>query len=224
MDHFIDEEVIILKYGYTEGGCVDNYLIYVSVAMATIGLPGPAIMLTINNSIQRGFFKSLAGIFGITLAILLVAVISATSLGVGLARSAIAFNVVKIISAVYLIYLGVKMWRAKAISTTGAKIEESSCLQCFIEGFFVSITNPKSVVFFMSIFPQFIDLTQKYRPQFVLFVVTFSLLVIVIHALYAGFASFAKSKFSSEKGNAVLNKISGGVFVGFGLGLVALSQ
>ncbi|WP_370060153.1 LysE family transporter, partial [Neptunomonas phycophila] len=71
---------------------MESYLIYVGVAIATILLPGPAVMLTLNNSIQRGILKSLAGILGIALAILLVAIISATSLGIVLASSAIAFN------------------------------------------------------------------------------------------------------------------------------------
>lgn len=93
---------------------IDNYLLYIGVALATILLLGPAVMLTVNNSIQRGFLKSLAGIFGIATAILIVAAISATSIGVLLASSAVAFTVVKIAGAIYLIYLGIKMWRARS--------------------------------------------------------------------------------------------------------------
>jgi threonine/homoserine/homoserine lactone efflux protein len=203
---------------------MDNYLIYVGVAIATILLPGPAVMLTINNSIQRGLLKSLAGIFGVALAILLVAVISATSLGIILASSVVAFTVVKIIGAIYLIYLGIKMWRIKATGAARSNLKEVSFLKCFIEGFFVSISNPKAVVFFMSIFPQFIDLSQEYRPQFILLAVTFSVLIIVIHTAYALFSSFAKTKLSSSKGSVILNKVCGGIFVGFGIGLAVSSR
>lgn len=203
---------------------MDNYLIYVGVAMATILLPGPAVVLTINNSIQRGLLKSVAGILGIALAILLVAVISATSLGIILASSVMAFTAVKIVGALYLIYLGIKMWRAKSTSVSRTQLREVSSLKCFIEGFLVSISNPKAVIFFMSIFPQFIDLTQAYKPQFILLAVTFSVLVVLIHTGYALFSSFAKSKLSSTKGSTILNKISGGVFVGFGIGLAASSR
>jgi threonine/homoserine/homoserine lactone efflux protein len=203
---------------------MDNYLIYVGVAIATILLPGPAVMLTISNSIQRGLFKSLAGIFGIALAILLVAVISATSLGIILANSVMAFTVVKIIGAVYLINLCIKMWRTKEASGARSSLQEVSVFKCFIEGFFVSISNPKAVIFFMSIFPQFIDVSQEYRPQFILLAVTFSVLVIVVHTAYALFSSFAKSKLSSSRGSGILNKVSGGVFVSFGIGLAASSR
>ena len=203
---------------------MDNYVIYVCVATATVLLPGPAVLLTINNSVQRGLFKSFAGIFGIALAILFVAIISATSLGIILASSVIAFTVVKMVGAVYLIYLGIKMWRTKAINTSQSSLQESSFLRCFIEGFLVSTSNPKAVIFFMSIFPQFIDLSQNYMPQFILLAVTFSVLVIVIHTIYSFVASFAKSKLSSHKGSAALNKVSGGVFVGFGIGLATSSK
>jgi len=203
---------------------MENYLIYVGVAIATILLPGPAVMLTLNNSIQRGILKSLAGILGIALAILLVAIISATSLGIVLASSAIAFNIIKIVGAAYLIYLGIKMFRSEATNNDLFKEQEGSFFKCFMEGFLVSVSNPKAVIFFMSIFPQFIDLTQEYTPQFILLAVTFSFLVIVIHTIYAVSASFAKSKLSSQKGSSLLNKISGGVFVSFGVGLAASSK
>ena len=203
---------------------MENYLIYVGVAIATILLPGPAVMLTLNNSIQRGILKSLAGILGIALAILLVAIISATSLGIVLASSAIAFNIIKIVGAAYLIYLGIKMFRSETTNNDLFKEQEGSFFKCFMEGFLVSVSNPKAVIFFMSIFPQFIDLTQEYTPQFILLAVTFSFLVIVIHTIYAVSASFAKSKLSSQNGSSLLNKISGGVFVSFGVGLAASSK
>lgn len=203
---------------------MDNYLLYVGVAAATILLPGPAVMLTINNSIQRGLLMSVAGILGIALAILVVAIISATSLGIILASSVMAFTLVKLVGAVYLIYLGIKIWRTK-ISINSSKVhQERSYVKCFIEGFLVSISNPKAIIFFMSIFPQFIDLSKAYEPQFILLAVTFSLLVILIHTTYAIFSSFAKSRLSSMKFRSLLNKVSGGIFVGFGVGLAASSK
>lgn len=203
---------------------MENYLLYIAFAVATILLPGPAVMLTISNSIQRGLSKSLAGILGIALVILLVAFVSATSLGIVLASSAFAFNAIKIAGAVYLIYLGIKMLLNKATNEATIKKQESSHLKCFIEGFLVSLSNPKAVVFFMSVFPQFIDLSKEYTPQFILLAATFSFLVVVIHSAYAVFASFARSKLSSKKSNSILNKISGGIFVSFGVGLAASSK
>lgn len=203
---------------------MDNYLIYVGIALVTILLPGPAVVLTINNAIQRGLLKSFAGILGIALAILFVAIISATSLGVVLANSVLAFTVVKVIGAIYLIYLGIKMWRAKSENNIHAEIQKKSFLNCFIEGFFVSISNPKAIIFFISIFPQFINLSQDYKPQFILLAFTFSALVVAVHTIYALFSSIARIKLSSSSATGVLNKICGGVFVGFGVGLAVSSK
>lgn len=203
---------------------MDNYLIYFSVAVITILLPGPAVMLTISNSIQRGLLKTFAGIFGIALAILLVAIVSATSLGVVLANSALAFNIIKIFGAIYLVCLGIKMFRNKELVTTQSCRKESTLLKCFTEGFLVSMSNPKAIVFFMSIFPQFIDVNKEYTPQFILLAITFSLLVIVVHSAYAISASFARSKLSSQRGSSILNKMSGSIFISFGFGLALSSK
>ena len=203
---------------------MDNYLVYVSVALATILLPGPGVMLTINNAIQRSLVHTLSGIVGIACAMFMVAALSATSLGVILASSVVAFTVVKIIGAVYLIYLGITMWRKKEQTAQPQHTKDNTVARCFAQGFFVSVSNPKAVVFFMSIFPQFIDLSQAYQPQFVLLATTFSALVIMVHITYALVSSFARSVIASSKGHNLLNKISGGVFVSFGLGLAASSR
>lgn len=203
---------------------MDNYLIYVGVALATVLLPGPAVMLTINNSIQRGSLKSLAGILGIALAILVIAYISVSSLGIVLASSVVAFTTVKIIGAIYLIFLGIKPWRTKSENSFQNKIQNRSFLKCFLEGFLVSISNPKAVIFFISIFPQFINLSEDYNSQVILLAATFSAIVIAVHTIYALFSSFAKSKLSSLNGGKTLNKVSGGVFIGFGVGLAASSR
>jgi homoserine/homoserine lactone efflux protein len=202
---------------------MDSYLIYLGLAIATLLMPGPVVILTINNSIQRGLTKSLAGILGITLAIMLIALISATSLGILLSSSAFAFTVIKIIGAAYLIYLGIKMFRKNATNRILANEKEASLLKCFTEGFFVSLSNPKYTIFFLSIFPQFIDLSKAYAPQFILLAATFCFLVIVINTTYALFAAFAKSRLASEKSGLILNNISGVLFVGFGLGLAVSS-
>lgn len=201
-----------------------NYLIYVGVAMATIMLPGPAVLLTLNNAIQRGLPRTFAGIVGISLAVFCLAAISATSIGVLLASSLVIFSVVKILGALYLVYLGIKMLRSKNTISRQSTLQQASIRNCFFEGFLVSISNPKALIFFMSVFPQFINTKQDYVLQFVLLAGTFSLLVIVIHTTYTLFASIAKAKLLSEKGGAFLGKISGSVFICFGVGLAASSR
>ncbi len=203
---------------------MNNYLVYVGVALTTVLLPGPAVMLTINNAVRRGLLRSLVGIAGIALAILVIALISASSLGIILASSVVAFTTIKIAGAIYLIFLGVKMWRKKSESLFQDKIQNKSLLKCFMEGFLVSISNPKAVIFFISIFPQFINLSQSYSSQVILLAATFSAIVVVVHTIYALTSAFAKSKFSSINNGQTLNKISGAILVAFGIRLMVSSR
>ncbi|MCF6189451.1 MAG: LysE family transporter [Cocleimonas sp.] len=74
------------------------------------------MIITLSNAIRHGVKPALLGVLGIALGILIIAIISASSLGVLLATSAVAFTVLKYIGAAYLIYLGIKLWRSPTIT------------------------------------------------------------------------------------------------------------
>lgn len=203
---------------------MDAYLLFVMIATVTVLSPGPGVILTLTNAIRYGVSGAIGGILGIALGTFIVAGVSATSLGVLLATSTLAFSIMKWIGAAYLIYLGAKLWRSPAakMCTPGAAIRSRK--RQFVEGFTIQITNPKAVFFFMSIFPQFIDFSGKYVSQFVLLVCTYSSLVVLIHILYAYLGKSARNWFSSDIGGRIVNKIGGGTFVGFGVGLATASK
>lgn len=203
---------------------MENYFMFIVVAAFTIASPGPGVIMTINNSIQRRTSNTLSGIMGIVTGMLIVSILSASSLGVILASSAIAFTVVKFVGAAYLIYLGVKMWRAKATLNATAELKSKSNTSCYKEGLFLTISNPKPIFFFMSLFPQFINSEGSYIQQFIILSLTFSLLVFIIHSIYALLASMVKEQLSKPKGVTVLNKVSGSIFMCFGMGLAASSK
>jgi threonine/homoserine/homoserine lactone efflux protein len=207
---------------------MENYLLFVLIAIITVLSPGPGVILTLTNAIRYGVSGTAGGILGIAFGTFIVAAISATSLGLILATSAIAFSVMKYIGAAYLIYLGVKLWRSPAVkmdvTKTSTKASPKNIKRRFIEGLSLQLTNPKAVFFFMSIFPQFIDYSTAYTQQFVLLVVTYSLLVVVIHLLYAYLARSARTWLSSDKGGRIVNRLGGGTFMCFGVGLASASR
>ena len=100
---------------------MENYLLFTLIATVTILSPGPGVLLTLTNSIRYGFFGAIGGIVGIAFGTFIVAGLSATSVGVILATSAMAFTVMKFIGAAYLIYLGVKLWQSPKTSQLRAK-------------------------------------------------------------------------------------------------------
>lgn len=209
---------------------MDQYLLYLLIVTITIASPGPGVILTLSNAIRYGTKPALAGVLGISLGILIIAVISATSVGVLLSTSAIAFTVLKYIGATYLIYLGVKLWRSPALKLEGAtenNAESAASPQTqgyifrFKEGLLVSVLNPKPIFFFMSLFPQFINHQQSYLLQFTYLTLTFCTMIVVIHSIYILGANSIKGWLLSPKGSKTVNRVGGSIFVLFGFGLAA---
>lgn len=203
---------------------MDVYLVFVLIASALILSPGPGVIHTLSNSIRYGAAGSISGILGIASGTAVVAVVAATGIGFILTTSAAAFAIMKYVGAAYLIYLGVKRWRAPTIKIGEARADVHGVAAKFIEGSLIQILNPKVVLFFMSIFPQFINPASDFNRQFVVLVSTYSLLVVVIHLLYAVVAETARNWFASPVRGRIANRISGATFVGFGIGMAATSR
>lgn len=143
---------------------MENYLLFLIVATVTVLSLAPGVILTLSNTIRFGVCGAANGICGIAFGTLIVAGISATSLGVVLATSTITFNVMKYIGAIYLIYLGIKLWRAAPAKMEVDTASSKSVNLQFIEGLTLQLTNPKAVFFFLSVFPQFVDFNVPYNP------------------------------------------------------------
>lgn len=200
------------------------YFLFLLMATATVFSPGPGVVMTLTNALRYGVRGTFGGILGIAFGALVVAAISATSLGVLLAASAFAFTVLKLIGAGYLVYLGIRLWRAPPFKFTEQSAHEASFGRRFIEGLSLQLTNPKAIFFFLSVFPQFIDPAQNYSAQFATLVLTYSTLVIVIHCAYAFFARRAKGWLTSERGGRAVNKAAGATFVLFGAALATAKR
>jgi len=205
---------------------MEQYLLYFIIVAVTVASPGPGVLLTLSNAIRHGVKPALSGVVGIALGILIIAIISASSLGVLLATSALAFTVLKFIGAAYLIYLGIKLWRSPALTfdNNSDGNDSSEKMQYglrFKEGFLVSLLNPKPIFFFMSLFPQFINHQQSYLLQFTYLTLTFCALILVVHTIYALAANSIKGWLSSPGGSKTVNRIGGSVFVIFGFGLAS---
>ncbi|MES2048712.1 MAG: LysE family translocator [Pseudomonadota bacterium] len=196
------------------------YPLFFVMATATVFSPGPGVVMTLSNALRYGLRGTFGGILGIAFGAMLVAAISATSVGVILASSALAFSVMKYLGAAYLIFLGIKLWRAPAFQFTEQAPHEASFARRFIEGWTLQLTNPKAIFFFLSVFPQFIDHTMNYAFQFIVLVLTYSSLVIVIHCAYALTARRAKNWLNSEKGGRIMNKTGAITFLFFGAAML----
>ena len=193
------------------------YLLFILMATLTILSPGPGVLKSVTNSLNYGFKRAFIGVIGLSTGTFCVAVLSATSLGALLAASDTGFTVIKYFGAAYLIYMGIKLWRAPAFEFKDAAKEAISNKKLFAECFIFQLSNPKALVFFLSVFPQFIEHDRSYLGQFTVLVLTFCLLLVLVHSVYALFAHKAKSWFTSAHGGRWANRVGGTAFIGFGL-------
>ncbi len=200
---------------------INDYLTYIILAITVTAVPGPAVILTIKNSLQYGYKVSMANIFGNFLAMIILASISAIGLGAIILASETIFYAMKILGCIYLVYLGIKVWTSPYKNEERTtKMAKKGLISIFKEGFFVGISNPKAIVFFVALFPQFIDPTREYFLQFTTLILTIegiSFFVLLIYALLA--FKFAKY-LTKEKTIKQFNKITGGIFIGFGAALL----
>ncbi len=141
-------------------------------------------------------------------------------LGALLATSASLFTVLKWVGAAYLIYLGIKLWRAPVLGAQSSDADVTGRerpLRIFLHTYVVTALNPKSIVFFVAFLPQFLVPTQPWLPQMVIFEVTFLVLATINAALYGLLASAARNTIRKPSVQKVVNRTGGSLLIGAGL-------
>lgn len=203
------------------------YLLFLVTASTTVATPGPGVLITIMKSLQYGIKGAIWTILGTASGTVVMACISATGLGILLSTSPDAYEALRIFGALYMIYLGVRNWRAKPVSfkAAAAIIEEKSQGEetsrelgirrgsFFMEGIYLQMTNPMLIMFFISLFPQFIDRKLDFGLQFVVLSLTYFLLVVVIHSCYSFIVSRFRSALSNPNRAGVIYKVGGTIFI-----------
>ncbi|MFT5697827.1 MAG: homoserine/homoserine lactone efflux protein [Desulforhopalus sp.] len=203
---------------------INEYLIYVTLAVTIVAIPGPAVILTVKNSIKYGFKISVAGILGNFVAMIVMATISAFGLGAIITASASLFSVLKVMGCLYLVYLGIEAWRTplqKSDSQTEPNCgNNKEFFTVFKQGVWVGISNPKAIAFFVALFPQFIDPARSYLPQFLTLILTIEGISCCILSLYALLSSRAAHLLYEKNSMHIFHKLTGGAFIGFGFALL----
>ncbi len=201
---------------------LSSYSLYFSISLLASISIGPSVILAASNGINFGRKKALAGVCGHVSAILILALMSASGLGLILMASDLAFTVIKYAGAGYLLYIGVAIWRSKgqwAFADKSAQIPAKRAL--FKQSLLLGLSNPKALVFFSALFPQFIQPTQAILPQFLLLAGTSLCNAFVFTCVYVAVAFRFRHYFLSTIGQRWVGKTTGGIFVGFAAALIA---
>ncbi|MGE8150205.1 LysE family translocator [Pseudomonas vancouverensis] len=163
-----------------------SILTYVAVVIGLFLVPGPAVLLVITRTLQGGRKAGIATGMGIAAGDLIHTLCAALGLSALLMTSALAFNVVKVAGACYLIYLGVRAFLAETSPTTRMQLTNVSMFQAFVQAVGAEVLNPKTAIFFLAFLPQFVHpQSGSSLSQFVVLGLIFSGLSVTYTSLLA---------------------------------------
>ena len=206
---------------------LSNWLLFCSVALLVTFSPGPAVLLAISNAIAVGPRRAMISSMGNGFGLFIISGVAMAGMGVVLATSATAFMLLKLAGALYLVYLGIKQWRSKTSIVADAPValgaaNPNSFWKLFRQGLTVALTNPKAILFFSALFPQFITPGEPVAIQFTVLTTSFVACAMLAHLFYANLARLLKTQLATPGRAKLFNRICGGAFVLLGLSLLRL--
>jgi threonine/homoserine/homoserine lactone efflux protein len=197
-----------------------HWLPFAITSAILVAIPGPTVLLVVSYALGHGRRFALATTAGVTLGDLVSMTASMLGLGVILAASAALFAALKWVGAAYLLYLGIKLWRAPAVDKEAPDTTDTTEIRSgriFAHAFAVTALNPKSIIFFVAFVPQFIDPHAGATSQIVIFEATFVLLGTLNAFCYAMLASVARRAIRSARVQRIVNRVGGSLLIGAGV-------
>ncbi|HEH9406249.1 TPA: LysE family translocator [Aeromonas bestiarum] len=196
---------------------LEYYALYLLLAVGTVLSPGPAVIYTIGNTLTRGTRHAIAGFVGVAVGILMVATLASLAVLWFTHWLAEGQQILTLGGALYLLYLGVNSWRQRAVSPVVGASSDRDCGRSFAKGALISLLNPKAIIFFTSLFPQFIDFRQGALGQCMLLALTFSAVVLVVHGGYCLVFRWVGMQGYGERFARGINRMSAVMFTGFAI-------
>lgn len=201
----------------------DVWFLFLALVFTVILMPGPAAALCLSHGVTHGWTRTLATICGLLLSSLLLIGLSIAGLGAILAASGTLFNLVKYLGAAYLVYLGVRMWRTRPSATLapGAsdprhRTQHGEFAELFRTGFFVGVSNPKDLLFFGALFPQFISTSTPLLGQVVVLSLTWCAVALLVMVGYAAIGERVARNVDALNARGVFNRVTGSIFIAAG--------
>ena len=193
-------------------------------AMLIVALvPGPAVFAVIARTFSSGFSRGLMIIVGITLADFIFILLALFGLSIISEIMGTAFLIVKFASAAYLIWLGINLIRSKVSAEEIKVSKESSLLANVMTGLMINLGNPKAIVFYIGLFPAFIDVSQVVTADVLAIMAVATIVFGSVNTCYALLALRAKKMLNNPNALSLINKTAGTLMVSTGA-LVAIKS
>src|SRR5690606_16212742 len=198
---------------------IETWMAFTATAVILIAVPGPTLMLIISYALSRGKGAVIWSVAGVVADDFTAMTASLLGVGALLAASATAFSIVKWAGALYLMWLGISMWRAPAEPLREEPEVLRDGYRIMLHCYFVTALNPKSIVFFVAFLPQFVSPEAPLIPQLAILEVTFLTLAMINTIVYALLASRLRQRLRSLRSIKRINRLGGSVT--FLAGLIA---
>lgn len=193
-----------------------TYLGFLGISALLIAMPGPNVLLVIATAMTHGHRQGLVIVAGTSCAMMIQ--LSIAAMGNALLATTLAgvFAWIKWLGAAYLVWLGIQNLRAMRSSEAMPKASRAG----FWQGFWVSLTNPKTILFFGAFLPQFVHTGQPVMPQLALLSVSFLALAVMLDSAYALASGTLGRLARSPRLTRIRHGVTGGVLIGAGMALV----
>lgn len=162
-----------------------GFLVFVAASLALLVVPGPAVMYIVARSIDQGRPAGIVSALGLMVGSFILVAAAALGVAALLAKSPVAFDVVRYSGAAYLAYLGIRTAVSKPDIAAELHTRRDPLSRVFSEGIVVNLLNPKTALFFFAFLPQFVNPEGDVRLQIVLLGLTFSTMGMVTDSIYA---------------------------------------
>lgn len=204
---------------------MDLWWLYATAIFLLAGTPGPNMLHIMARGAQVGFRRSIAAMFGCLTAVILYLVSSALGLSAMLKAYPAIFNAMRYAGAAYLIWLGIKAWRARPALEDAETANPSrvSSTELYRVALLVSLSNPKLIIFAAALFPQFIDPALPFARQLAILVATFAVIESGWYIVYALGGHRLSRWLQDVRRRHAFDRLTGSIFLGFGALLLSQS-
>mgnify|MGYP001235112448 FL=1 len=195
-----------------------TWIAFFAAAWAISLSPGAGAVAAMSAGLNHGFRRGYTMTFGLVAGIWTQVLVVGVGLGALIAASSLAFAVVKWAGVAYLVWLGIRQWRAPAeplVASDGASATVSR-RDLFVRGWIVNALNPKGTVFLLAVVPQFLDLARPLLPQYAVIALTLALTDLVVMAGYTALAARVLRALKAPAHIKAMNRSFGGLFVAAG--------
>jgi homoserine/homoserine lactone efflux protein len=196
---------------------LELYLGFVLASVILILIPGPNVSLIVANSIAYGTRYGLLTVAGTSSAIVLQLALTALGLTATLSVLAGWFEWVRWLGVAYLLFLGIRQWFATPVDLTRTRPQPRSFRAIAMRGFLISLTNPKTLLFYGAFFPQFLSHDAPIAPQVALLSLTFFAVAVSLDTGWALLGGRVRGVLAIR--GRLRNRLSGGFLIGAGIGL-----